>query len=120
MKRFFLIWRKSVNIFMLTLTGLAALTVVSILFFILGYLVWNGGRAINWDFFTKLPKPVGETGGGDGERDCGQRKATFSCLTFWPSSRFFLGECTWRNSAGRCFLLSFVIQRICSMASPQL
>jgi phosphate transport system permease protein len=23
-----------------------------------------GAQAINWDFFTKLPKPVGETGGG--------------------------------------------------------
>jgi phosphate transport system permease protein len=59
-----LIWRKSVNIVMLSLTGLAALTVVSILFLILGYLVWNGGKSLNWDFFTKLPKPVGETGGG--------------------------------------------------------
>lgn len=59
-----LIWRKSVNIVMLTLTGLAALTVVSILFLILGYLIWNGGKSLNWDFFTKLPKPVGETGGG--------------------------------------------------------
>jgi phosphate transport system permease protein len=37
---------------------------VSVLFFILGYLVYHGGRSINWDFFTKLPKPVGETGGG--------------------------------------------------------
>ena len=37
---------------------------VSVLFFILGYLVYHGGRSINWSFFTKLPKPVGETGGG--------------------------------------------------------
>lgn len=59
-----LIWRKGVNIVMLSLTGLAALTVVSILFLILGYLIWNGGKSLNWDFFTKLPKPVGESGGG--------------------------------------------------------
>ena len=64
MKRARLIWRKSVNIFMLTLTGVAALAVVSILFLILGYLVWNGGKSLNWAFFTQLPKPVGETGGG--------------------------------------------------------
>jgi len=64
MNRVRLIWRKSVNIVMLSLTGLAALAVVSILFLILGYLVWNGGKSLNWDFFTKLPKPVGETGGG--------------------------------------------------------
>jgi phosphate transport system permease protein len=59
-----MVWRKSVNVVMLTLTGLCTLVAVSMLFCILGYLVWNGGAAINWDFFTKLPKPVGETGGG--------------------------------------------------------
>ena len=37
---------------------------VAILFFILGYLVFNGGTSINWAFFTQLPKPVGEVGGG--------------------------------------------------------
>jgi len=58
------IWRKSLNYVMLSLTGIAALGVVSILFFILGYLVWNGGKSRNWNFFTQLPKPVGETGGG--------------------------------------------------------
>jgi len=59
-----LIWRKSLNVVMLTLTGLSAFGVVSILFLILGYLIWNGGRSLNFDFFTQLPKPVGETGGG--------------------------------------------------------
>jgi phosphate transport system permease protein len=34
------------------------------LFFILGYLVWNGGKDLSWSFFTKLPVPLGETGGG--------------------------------------------------------
>ncbi len=58
------VWRKSVNAVMFSLTGLCTLLTVCILFFILGYLVWHGGRAINWDFFTKLPKPVGEAGGG--------------------------------------------------------
>lgn len=59
-----IVWRKSVNIVMLSLTGIAALGVVSVLFFVLGYLVWNGGTSLNWAFFTQLPKPVGETGGG--------------------------------------------------------
>ena len=59
-----IVWRKLVNIVMLSLTGVAALGVVSVLFFILGYLVWNGGTSLNWAFFTQLPKPVGETGGG--------------------------------------------------------
>jgi phosphate transport system permease protein len=57
-------WRKALNYVMLSLTGVAALGVVSILFFILGYLLWNGGKSLNWSFFTQLPKPVGETGGG--------------------------------------------------------
>jgi phosphate transport system permease protein len=59
-----LMWRKSLNVFMLSLTGLCALLTVSALFFILGYLVWNGGKDLSWNFFTKLPAPVGEVGGG--------------------------------------------------------
>ncbi len=57
-------WRKFMNALMFTLAGLCALLTVSVLFFILGFLVWNGARALNWDFFTQLPKPVGEAGGG--------------------------------------------------------
>jgi len=57
-------WRKGVNIFMLSLTGVCALLAVSALFFILGYLLWYGGKSLNWAFFTRLPVPVGETGGG--------------------------------------------------------
>jgi phosphate transport system permease protein len=59
-----LLWRKSVNATMLSLTGLCALITVSALFFILGYLMWNGGKDLSWNFFTKLPAPVGELGGG--------------------------------------------------------
>jgi phosphate transport system permease protein len=64
MSRLRLIWRKSLNVVMLTLTGVSAFAVVSVLFLILGYLIYNGGRSLNWAFFTQLPKPVGETGGG--------------------------------------------------------
>jgi phosphate transport system permease protein len=64
MNRALLIWRKSLNIVMLTLTGVAALSVVAVLFLILGYLIWHGGTSLSLNFFTQLPKPVGETGGG--------------------------------------------------------
>ena len=57
-------WRKFVSNFMLTMTGVCAVVAVSALFFILGYLVYNGGTSISWNFFTKLPAPVGENGGG--------------------------------------------------------
>jgi phosphate transport system permease protein len=59
-----LIWRKALNVTMLSLTGLCALLTVSALFFILGYLMWNGGKDLSWNFFTRLPAPVGEIGGG--------------------------------------------------------
>jgi len=49
---------------MLTMTGLCALLAISVLLFILGYLVVNGARSLNLNFFTKLPVPVGEDGGG--------------------------------------------------------
>jgi phosphate transport system permease protein len=57
-------WRKFVSNLMLTMTGVCAVVSVAILFCILGYLVFNGGTSINWAFFTQLPKPVGEAGGG--------------------------------------------------------
>ena len=59
-----LIWRKTVNNVMLTLTGVFTAITVAILFLILGYLVYYGGRSLDWNFFTKLPFPPGEAGGG--------------------------------------------------------
>ncbi|HTM11954.1 MAG TPA: phosphate ABC transporter permease PstA [Bryobacteraceae bacterium] len=59
-----LIRRKTVNWVMLSLTGLCTLIASGILFFILGYLAIHGAASLNWNFFTKLPTPVGETGGG--------------------------------------------------------
>jgi phosphate transport system permease protein len=56
--------RKVINVVMFGLTALATAVTVSILFFILGYLVLKGGSSINYAFFTELPKPVGEVGGG--------------------------------------------------------
>jgi phosphate transport system permease protein len=56
--------RKVTNVVMFTLTGVCMLIAVSVLFFILGYLLWQGGRSLSWQFFTELPAPVGETGGG--------------------------------------------------------
>jgi phosphate transport system permease protein len=57
-------WRKTLSYVMLSLTGVCAVLAVSILFLMLGYLVYNGWRSVDWDFFTKLPKSPGETGGG--------------------------------------------------------
>ena len=59
-----LLWRKTVNSIMLGLTGLCTFLTVSTLFLILGYLLYYGGRSLDWNFFTKLPLPPGEEGGG--------------------------------------------------------
>jgi phosphate transport system permease protein len=56
--------RKAVSFVMLGLSALFTALSVSVLFFVLGYLLVEGGASINWAFFTELPKPVGETGGG--------------------------------------------------------
>ncbi len=48
-------------------TGLAVLStilVVTPLVVIFIYLLYKGASSLNFDFFTKIPKPVGETGGG--------------------------------------------------------
>src|ERR1700746_2994519 len=77
-----LMWRKSLNVVMLSLTGLCALITVSALFFILGYLVWNGGKDLSWNFFTKLPTPVGETGGGMANAIVGSMKLLLLATLF--------------------------------------
>lgn len=59
-----LIWRKSVNAVMLTLTGVFTVLTVSVLFLILGRLLYNGLASLDRDFFTKLPLSPGELGGG--------------------------------------------------------
>jgi phosphate transport system permease protein len=57
-------WRIAKNkIFVVLLFMFVALTAVPLVF-ILYYIISNGIAAINWDFITKIPMPVGEKGGG--------------------------------------------------------
>lgn len=76
------IWRKTVNITMLSLTGACTLLTISALFFILGYLIYNGGKDLSWNFFTKLPAPVGETGGGVANAIVGSGKLLLLAMLF--------------------------------------
>ncbi|PYT61406.1 MAG: phosphate ABC transporter permease PtsA [Acidobacteria bacterium] len=82
-------WRKFVSGFMLTMTGVCALVAVSVLCFILGYLVFHGGTSIGWNFFTKLPAPVGETGGGMANAILGSAKLLFLASLFGVPIGFF-------------------------------
>ena len=49
---------------MTAFTFVAVLIALVPLFSVLIYVILQGASALNWDFFTQLPKPVGETGGG--------------------------------------------------------
>jgi len=77
-----MIWRRFVNAFMFGLTALCTVITVSVLFFILGYLVYHGWRSLSWDFFTKLPAPVGESGGGMANAIVGSGKLLLLTVLF--------------------------------------
>ncbi|MFA5404204.1 MAG: phosphate ABC transporter permease PstA [Ignavibacteria bacterium] len=56
--------RKVINIVMLTLSVVSALIAILPLIYIFFYTASAGISSLNIDFFTQLPKPVGEPGGG--------------------------------------------------------
>ena len=56
--------RRLINAVMAGLTALSALAVILPLILILAFLVYQGASALDLGFFTHLPKPVGEPGGG--------------------------------------------------------
>ena len=84
-------WRKFLSNFMLTLTGICAFVSVGVLFFILGYLLFNGGTSVSWSFFTQLPKPVGEVGGGMANAIVGSAKLLLAASLFGVPIGFFGG-----------------------------
>jgi phosphate transport system permease protein len=57
-------WRKFKSRAMAVLMLLSTLAVMAPLFLVLYFLIREGASAIDWNFFTQLPKPTGETGGG--------------------------------------------------------
>jgi phosphate transport system permease protein len=59
-------WRNFKNAFMQTLTFVCAILVITPLLLVFYHLIKEGFSSINLDFFTQLPKPVGEIGGGMG------------------------------------------------------
>jgi phosphate transport system permease protein len=57
-------YRKLKSDFMVGLTIVATVIALTPLFLVLGYLASKGASSVNWDFFTKMPVPVGQAGGG--------------------------------------------------------
>ncbi len=101
------LWRKSVNAVMLSLTGLCALASLSVLLFILGYLIWKGGSHLSWSFLTHLPAPVGEEGGGMANAIVGSGKLLLvAALTGVPVG--FLGGVYLAEFGGKTF--SFLVR----------
>jgi phosphate transport system permease protein len=56
--------RRVTNVVMLGMMYAAAILATLPLLLILWHLLKQGATSVNWDFFTKMPKPTGETGGG--------------------------------------------------------
>jgi len=56
--------RKAFSRFVEVLCAAAVLLALVPLFFVFFYVIQQGFSSLSWDFFTKMPKPVGEAGGG--------------------------------------------------------
>jgi phosphate transport system permease protein len=56
--------RKALSAAVVFLCGAAVVAALVPLVFVFFYVVQKGFSSLNWDFFTKMPKPVGEKGGG--------------------------------------------------------
>lgn len=58
------LWRRWKSRLMNVLMGGFALLTIAPLFLVLYFLIREGAQALDWNFFTQLPKPTGELGGG--------------------------------------------------------
>src|SRR5436190_1480525 len=56
--------RRRVERLMFGATAGATVATLGVLVFLLGYIAWQGATSLSWSFFTALPAPVGEAGGG--------------------------------------------------------
>jgi phosphate transport system permease protein len=59
-------FRRFMNVAMTVLCGVALVAAFIPLTSVLYLVISKGGAGLSWDFFTALPKPVGEPGGGIG------------------------------------------------------
>jgi len=56
--------RRRIERLMFGATAVATAVTLGVLVFLLGYIAWQGASALSLGFFTNLPAPVGEPGGG--------------------------------------------------------
>ena len=102
--------RRIVNAVMLSLSGLCTILVIVVLFFILGYLFVHGLKSLNLAFFTQLPKPSGEVGGGMANAIVGSGKvlllATLIGVPIGFLAGVFLAEYSGRSFA---FIIRYTV-----------
>ena len=95
--------RRVVSLVMLGMTAVFTVVSISVLFFVLGYLVVNGGRSLSVAFFTELPRPAGEAGGGMANALVGSAKLlAIAAITGLPAgflAGLYLSEFAGRTSA---------------------
>jgi len=98
-----------VNYTMFAVTGFCTLVAVGFLFFILGYLIFNGGKSLSLSFFTNLPAPVGEIGGGMANALLGSAKVLLLATLIGIPIGFLGGVYLSEYSTAR---IAFVIQYV--------
>jgi phosphate transport system permease protein len=102
--------RRVVSAVMLSLSGICTLLVIGVLFFILGYLFVHGVKSLDFNFFTKLPKPSGEAGGGMANAIVGSGKvllvATMIGVPIGFLAGVFLAEYSGKTFA---FIIRYVV-----------
>jgi phosphate transport system permease protein len=88
--------RKLKDKIIFSICTLSTIFVLILLFVILGYILYHGISSINLSFFTQLPKPVGEAGGGMANAIIGSMvmvlMATFISLPIGIGAAIYLAE----------------------------
>jgi phosphate transport system permease protein len=57
-------WRRIKSNLVTAVLVVCAAAVIAPLFIVIYFLIYNGASSMDWNFFTQLPKPTGEAGGG--------------------------------------------------------
>jgi phosphate transport system permease protein len=94
---------------MLSITGFFTLLTITVLFCILGYLLYHGVGSLSWSFFTQLPKPTGESGGGMANAIVGSGKILLIAVVLGVPVGFLAGVYLSEYS-GRTF--AFVVRYV--------
>jgi len=92
-------YRKFKSDAMMAVTVGATIVTLIPLFLVLGYLLTKGVTSLNWAFFTHMPAPVGEAGGGMANAIVGTLEVVgIACLIGCLSE--LARDFTWRQIAG--------------------